>query len=335
MTEAMFYEKLKENKVKCTLCPHKCTITDGKTGICGVRKNINGTLFALTHSLAVAQNTDPIEKKPLFHFLPGTRSFSIASAGCNLKCLHCQNYSISQLPCATGNIAGEKLPPVEVVKMAEYMECKSISYTYTEPTIFFEYAYDTSVIAAEKGLKNIFVTNGYTSAETVKQIAPYLHAANIDLKSFTNEFYWKICGGKLKPVLDTIELMYSFGVWIEITTLIIPDLNDSKHELLEIAKYIYGIDKYIPWHLSGFYPTYKLTNIAPTPFETIEKGIETGLNAGLKYVYSGNFPGSDFESTFCHHCSEVIIKRKGYHISSFNIEGNRCRFCRTEIPGVF
>ena len=335
MTEAMFYEKLGDNRVKCTLCPHKCTINDGKTGICGVRKNIEGILYALTHSLTIAQNPDPIEKKPLFHFMPKTMSFSIAAVGCNFKCLHCQNYSISQLPCSTGNVAGDRLPPYEVVQMAESMGCKSISYTYTEPTVFFEYAYDSSVIAAERGLKNVFVTNGYTSKEAVKQIAPYLNAANIDLKGFTNDFYLKICGGKLKPVLDTIELMFKLGIWIEITTLLIPGLNDSSDELNEIAKFIYGIDKFIPWHLSGFYPTYKLTNILPTPYETIAKGIEIGLNSGLKYVYSGNFPGSDFETTFCHNCSRALIQRKGYTILSYNLVENKCRFCNSEIPGLF
>jgi len=232
MKEALFYEKSEGGKVRCGLCRFRCLIADGKRGICGVRENRGGILYSLVYAKSIAEQVDPIEKKPLFHFLPGSLSFSVATMGCNFRCRHCQNYTISQLPREDGRILGTELMPDEIVERALAADCRSISYTYTEPTIFFEYAYDTAVIAHRKGLKNVFVTNGYISEEALKFIHPYLDAANIDLKAFTDSFYREVVGGaKLEEVLASIRLYKKLGIWVELTTLIIPGLNDSDEEL--------------------------------------------------------------------------------------------------------
>lgn len=336
MKEAKYYEKIEDKKVKCNLCRHHCQISEEKKGICGVRKNINGVLYSLVYERVIAKNIDPIEKKPLFHFLPATKSYSIATVGCNFRCLHCQNYEISQMPREEDTIMGSIISAEEIVNSALYYDCKSISYTYTEPTIYYEFAYDVSVLAKEKGLKNVFVTNGYIEKEPLEDISPYLDGANVDLKGFTEDFYKKVCGATLKGVLDSLINYKRLGIWLEITTLIIPGYNDKEDELKGIAKFIkenLGIDT--PWHVTAFYPTYKLTSASPTPVKTLKKAREIGLSEGLNYVYTGNIPGEEGESTFCPSCKKKIIERIGFRIAKNDIIGGKCKFCNKEIAGIW
>ena len=288
MQEAMFYNKVEGKEAQCYLCAHNCKIALGQFGFCGVRQNIQGVLNTLVYAQVIAANVDPIEKKPLYHFLPGSMSFSIATVGCNFRCGFCQNWQISQ---ASGqNKAREvyKMIPERIVEEAKKNHCQSISYTYTEPTIFFEYAYDIAKVAKQAGLKNIFVTNGYMSREALETISPYLDAANIDLKSFREKFYVENCKGHLQPVLDSIKLAKKLGVWIEITTLIIPGHNDSASELSDIAGFIASVGKDIPWHISRFHPDYHFLNQKLTPIETLKKAEDLGKKAGLDHVYLGN-----------------------------------------------
>ncbi len=283
--EAILYVKLAGNKVRCGVCNHRCVISDGKKGICGVRKNEKGKLYSLVYGKAIAENIDPIEKKPLYHFLPGTKTLSIATVGCNFRCLHCQNADISQ----ADFISGKDLPPKKVIEDTIKTNCPSISYTYTEPTIFVEYALDTMRLARKKNLKNIWVSNGYMTKETLALIAPYLDAINVDLKAFTEEFYQEVCSAKLKPVLENLKDIKKRGIWLEVTTLIIPGKNDSPKELKNIAKFIKKeLGPETPWHVSRFFPTYKLTNVPPTDVDKIYEAVEIGKKAGLKYVYGGN-----------------------------------------------
>ncbi len=334
MKEAMFYERLDARKVRCFLCGHRCIISDGRRGICGVRENRDGTLYSLVFGKVISMNVDPIEKKPLFHFMPGSRSFSIATVGCNFRCLHCQNFEISQYPKEhEGEIIGEDVSPAEIVDAAIRTGCQSISYTYTEPTIFFELAYETARLAHEKGLKNIFVSNGYTSPEATKVIAPFLDGNNIDLKG-DDEFYKKVCGARLQPVLDTIRLMKELGVWVEVTTLIIPEHNDSEDGLRRIAEFIKSIDADMPWHVTQFYPTYKLLSEPRTPVRILRRAREIGLDAGLRYVYEGNVPGEGGENTYCPSCGELLIHRYGFSIIENRIKDGRCFKCGTAIAGI-
>ena len=335
MKEAMFYEKLDEKKVRCFLCAHHCFITDGKRGICYVRKNIDGTLYTLVYGRVVSMNIDPIEKKPLFHFQPGSTSFSIASVGCNFRCEHCQNFEISQYPKEhEGEILGQHVTPKAIVDAANKNNCRSISYTYTEPTIFFEFAYDCARLAHEKGIKNVFVSNGYTTPEATRAIAPYLDGNNIDLKG-NDDFYNKICGARLEPVKETIKLMKELGVWVEVTTLIIPDYNDSDEDLRNIAEFIKSVDPFIPWHVTQFYPTYKLMDTPRTPVKTLRKARDIGFKTGLKYVYEGNVPGEGGENTYCHNCRNLLIKRFGFSIIENKLKDGKCSECGTEMKGVW
>jgi len=334
MKEALLYDKLEGKKVKCSLCSHRCKIAEGKRGICGVRENIGGNLYTLVYENAIAEHIDPIEKKPFFHFRPGSMSFSIGTAGCNFRCLHCQNWDISQSPVKRRGIVGKSLPCEEIVKLAKKYNCKSISYTYTEPTIFFEYAYDTAKLAKKEGIDNNFVTNGYMSPEALEMISPYLDAANVDLKAFTDKFYREICGAKLEPVLETLRGIKKLGIWVEVTTLIIPTLNDSKDELGEIANFIYKeLGRDTPWHVSMFYPRYKM-HLPPTPIETLSMARKIGLDAGLRYVYSGNIPDDIGENTYCYNCGELLIRRYGFSILENKIKDSRCFNCNAKIDGV-
>jgi pyruvate formate lyase activating enzyme len=335
MKEALFYETLDDQKLHCFLCRHHCKINDGKRGLCGVRENKAGTLYTLVYGLPCSYHVDPIEKKPLFHFYPGSKAFSIATAGCNFRCRHCQNHEISQMPRDDVRIDGQKMEPSEVVELAAKSGCKSISYTYTEPTIFYEYALDIAKLAKERGIYNNFVTNGYIEEEPLKAIRPYLDAANIDLKGFNKEFYKKVCGAELEGVLDTINIYKSLGIWIELTTLVIPGYNDKEEELKAIAQFIkndLGVET--PWHVSAFYPTYKLTDAPRTPAKTLQRAREIGIEEGLRYVYMGNIPGSDGENTYCWSCKKLVIGRYGYTISEYNIKDGACTFCGTIIDGV-
>ena len=300
--EAMLYKILEERKVSCSLCGHRCEIGPGKFGVCGVRENREGKLVTLVYGEVIAAHVDPIEKKPFYHFLPGTTSFSIATVGCNFKCAFCQNWEISQASKKGGRgPGGATLMPEDVVREARARNCRSISYTYTEPTIFFEYAYDTARIAKAAGLYNNFVTNGFMTPEAIKTIHPYLDAANVDLKSFREETYKRICKGRLGPVLDSIRLMRELKIWVEVTTLVVPGLNDGEKELTDIARFIAGVDPDIPWHISRFHPDYQYTDERPTPLETLRAAYNIGKGEGLRYIYIGNVQGES-DDTFCPGC---------------------------------
>lgn len=331
--EALFYKKLKGGKVRCQLCAHRCLIAEGKRSICFVRENQEGKLYSLVYGLAIAANVDPIEKKPLFHFQPGTDSFSIATAGCNFRCEYCQNWQISQITKGTsGEIIGEKLPPKEIVKRAKETGCRSIAYTYTEPIIFFEYAQDTAKLAKKEGLTNVFVTNGYQTPEATREMAKFVDAANVDLKAFSEDFYRKVCGARLAPVLEGIKNMHKAGIFLEITTLVIPEQNDSEKEITQIAKFIAKIDKNIPWHISRFHPDYKMTDASPTPLETLERAYEIGKKAGLKYVYLGNVPTDKRENTHCPKCGTLAIQRRAYQTEILAVDKKgKCKKCGEDL----
>lgn len=335
MKEAMFYEPSTGGTVRCRLCPHLCRIKEGGRGACGIRENRGGRLFTLVYSRLVAANVDPIEKKPLFHFYPGTLSYSIATVGCNLHCLHCQNAEISQMPFDRGKIAGREFAPEEIVTAALGSGCRSISYTYTEPTVYFEVAYDTARKAAEADLRNAFVTNGYIEAAPLKAIAPWLHGANVDLKSFRDSFYRRVCRARLAPVLDTLERMRSLGIWIEVTTLLIPGRNDEEEELRELARFLRGLGEDVPWHVSAFYPTYRMTDRPRTPLRTLRRAWEIGREEGLLFVYTGNVPGDEMENTSCPQCGTPLIRRQGFRVLSMDLEQGKCHQCKREIPGRF
>jgi pyruvate formate lyase activating enzyme len=335
--EAYLYEPLEDNKVKCNLCSHRCVIKDGRRGICSVRENQAGKLLTLVYGKVIARHVDPIEKKPLFHFLPGTLSYSIATVGCNFRCKFCQNADIAQMPTNhKGRIMGETVTPQTIVDAAARAGCRSISYTYTEPTVFFELAYETAKIAHEQGIRNVFVTNGYMTAEALEMINPYLDAANVDLKAFTEKYYKDLCGARLKHVQQTLKRMRESGIFVEITTLIVPGLNDDSSELRQLAGFIVdelGTDT--PWHISRFHPTYKLIDRPPTPVKTLTGARDIGLRAGLKYVYTGNVPGNAGENTFCPACDEMVIERWGFQVGKMRIQEGKCSQCGFGIEGVW
>jgi pyruvate formate lyase activating enzyme len=336
MQEARFYEKLAGQKVQCHLCAHECKIDAGKRGLCHVRENQDGTLMSLVYGRLIAANVDPIEKKPLFHFLPGSRSYSIATAGCNFMCLHCQNFDISQYPRRHGGrIPGETYSPESVVDEAQRSRSASISYTYTEPTIFMEFAQDAGKLAHSRGIKNVFVSNGFMTEVSAQALAEFVDADNVDLKSFRDDFYRKVCKARLNPVLETIERLYRLGVWLEVTTLVIPGLNDSSEELTEIAQFIRSLSPGIPWHVSAFYPTHEMLDRPRTPAATLLKARDIGLAAGLRYVYTGNIPGQGGEDTTCYNCGALLIERLGYRIKDFILKDGACPRCQAEIEGVW
>lgn len=336
LKECLLYRQLDHQKVQCNTCAHRCIILPRQRGICGVRENQNGRLYLLVYNKAISENIDPVEKKPLFHFMPGTQTLSIATVGCNFRCQWCQNADISQASregyfFEKKFILGQELSPKKIIQDVKNNNCPSISYTYTEPTIFLEYALDCMKLAKQHGLKNIWVSNGYQTPETIKLIAPYLDAANIDLKCFKNESYLKYCGAKLQPVLDSLILMKKLGIWIEVTTLIIPQFNDSPEELKEIANFIAKkLGKETPWHISRFYPAYKIFDRPETPIETMHSALKIGKKSGLKYAYLGNVPGDKFENTYCPKCDKLCIKRTGYKIERFDKNG-KCQKCNTNL----
>ncbi len=336
MKEALFYEKKADNIVKCGLCSHHCKIKPGKRGICAVRENQDGVLVSLVYGRLISMNNDPIEKKPLFHFLPGSKSYSIATVGCNFRCLHCQNWQISQYPrLNNGQIVGEEVSPQDVVQDAILRGAKSISHTYVEPTIFYEMAYETGKIARSRGLKNCFVSNGYMTAETARHSVSFLDAINIDLKAFTDRFYKEVCHARLQPVLDSIKLMHELGIWVEVTTLIIPGWNDTEEELRDIARFIRDVSPAIPWHVTAFHPTYKMMDRPATPVSILRKAREIGLNEGLRFVYEGNIPGEGGENTYCPACGEEIIARYGFSIMENRLKDGKCPKCGEKIEGIW
>ena len=337
----MFYEKVEGGACRCRLCAHGCVIGEGKRGICAVRENRGGRLYSLVYGKLIAMNVDPVEKKPLFHFLPGTRTLSIAAAGCNLRCEHCQNYEISQFPRERPEveIPGAMATPEAVLEAAIERGCRSISYTYTEPTIFLEFALDCARLARErqKDIKNVFVSNGFMTGDSAAAAADLLDANNIDLKG-GERFYRDVCHARAAPVKETIRLMREKGVWVEVTTLVIPGLNDSAEDLLDIARFIVSVDPFMPWHVSRFHPGYKLLDRPATPPAAVKKAREIGLEAGLKHVYTGNvvFLGGDGEDTFCPYCGAKVISRDGYFIKSMRLdEKGACPFCSHRLAGVW
>lgn len=333
LKEALLYKKMEDRKVFCFLCNHRCTVSEGKLGICNVRENREGTLYTHAYGQLIAQNVDPIEKKPLYHFLPGSSSYSIATVGCNFQCGFCQNWQISQVKEARA--LGERsryVTPQELVKQAKASGSKSISYTYTEPTIFFEYAYDVSVQAKKEGLYNVFVTNGFMTEEAIRMAHPVLDAANIDLKSFSDEYYRKLCKGRLEPVLQSIELMKRLNIWIEVTTLVVPAQNDSEEEFRKIAAFLAGVDKTIPWHISRFYPQYHMDDVEPTPMKTLSLAYTIGKQAGLRYVYLGNV--GEGNNTYCYNCNKLLIERRGFSIQKYTLQDGKCPGCQTPIDGI-
>jgi len=333
--EAMFYRVIEENKVYCYLCNHHCKISDGAFGICGMRENKGGKLYTHAYGEVIAAHVDPIEKKPIFHILPGTYSFSIATAGCNFQCGFCQNWQISQISKKKNStLAGHALMPQEIIKSAQANGCQSISYTYTEPTIFFEYAYETAKLAKKEGMLNIFVSNGFMTKEALDTIHPYLDGCNVDLKSFRDTFYRKICHGRLQPVLESIAYMKKLNIWVEITTLVIPEENDTEDELREIARFIAGVDPNIPWHISRFHPDYQFTDRRSTPDQVLERASSIGAEEGLRYIYIGNVPGKS-ENTLCPGCKQVLIQRYGFRVISNMMENGNCRFCKAQLSGIF
>lgn len=332
--EAFLYRKLNNKGVECYLCGHTCKIQPEKKGICGVKENENGILYSLVYGKCCSLHLDPIEKKPLFHFFPGTTSLSIATVGCNFRCTFCQNWTISQAP-KTEGIFGDDLSPEEVVQEAIKHKCRSISYTYTEPTIFFEYAYEIAKLAKEKGIYNIFVTNGFMSKEAIEMLSPYLDAANIDLKSMEDEFYRKICGGRLDVVLDSIKKMKELKIWVEVTTLIVTAHNESPENLRNIASFLKGIGEEIPWHISRFYPNYKMEILPETSISSIDTAIEIGKEMGLKYIYPGNIYRDSRENTYCPKCKGLLIERMGFSVQKNRLLKNICPDCGQKIAGVF
>jgi len=332
--EAMYYKKIDEATVQCVLCPRKCTLMNGQRGFCKAREPRNGKLYSLVWGLPCAVHVDPIEKKPLFHFLPGTSAFSIATAGCNFKCKNCQNWSISQFP--PEDVRNENLLPQDVVGGAKRTNCKTIAYTYTEPSIFYEYMLETSKLAKAQGVKNMYHSNGSLNPDAVKELVPYLDGADIDLKAFNQDFYTDVCAGYLDTVLETLKILKKNNVWLEITVLIIPTLNDDMAEIKKMMTWVrsnLGAD--VPIHLSRFHPQYKMKTLPPTPVSTLVTAREVAQTAGLKYVYIGNVPGHDGESTYCPKCKKPAVKRRGYTILENNITNGKCKSCGCDIEGVW
>ena len=335
LKEALFYQKLENKTVQCRLCPRKCIIPDARRGFCGVRENQGGTLYTLSYAKLVSINDiDPIEKKPLFHFLPGTRTFSIATAGCNLKCKFCQNWEISQrLP---EEVGFTYLEPQELLKKLKASGRPTIAYTYNEPTIFYEYMLETAKLAKSEGIKNVMHSNGYINEEPLRQLAKYLDAANIDLKGFSDDYYAKLTEGTLEPVLQSLKILKQEGVHLELTNLILPGYNDDEKSIIRMCLWIKeNLGSDTPLHFSRFFPMYKLTGLSSTPIETLERARQIALDCGLKYVYIGNVGGHPAENTYCPKCKKIVIERRGNFVVQNNLEDGRCKFCGERIAGVW
>ena len=336
MMEARLVKPLKNGAVQCRLCNHFCAIRPGERGACGVRENHNGTVYAINYGKIAAANLDPVEKKPLYHFQPGTRTFSFATMGCNLHCRFCQNWSLSQPPREGARIEGRDVTPEQLVDEALRMGAASISYTYSEPTIFFELMQDTARLARPRGLKNIMVSNGFMSRECLDELKPDIDAINVDLKCFTDGFYQELTGARLGPVLENlVHIKHRLGWWLEVTTLLIPGKNDSEKELDELTDFLaceVGTDT--PWHISRFHPDYKLTDRGATRLDSLEAAYAMGKSKGLKYVYIGNMPGANRQQTLCPACGDLLIDRAGFGTTSSRVRGGRCPGCGEPVHGV-
>jgi pyruvate formate lyase activating enzyme len=334
LKEAMFYEKLEGQDVKCFLCPFKCEIRPTERGICRVRVNYDGTLYSLVYGKAAAVHVDPIEKKPVFHMLPGSLAFSVATAGCNLGCIFCQNWQLSQA--FPENLDSVDLKPKDVVDAAIRTGSTSIAYTYSEPTVFYEYMLDTAKLAKERGIRNIWVTCAYIEEKPLRLLCKYLDAANVDLKGFSEKYYREAPLGSLQPVLDALLILKEEGVWIEITNLIVPTLNDDPEMIRSMCKWIVeNLGRDVPVHFSRFHPNYKLTNLPPTPVKTLQMARSIALEEGINYVYLGNVRGLDEGVTTCPNCGRVVLSRVGFSVIENNLRDGSCRFCGHKIPGIW
>ncbi len=336
--KAILWEPLApgDRRVRCNLCAHRCVIPPGKLGACCVRENVDGELVTLVYERTIAQHVDPIEKKPLFHFLPGTTAFSIATPGCNFRCAFCQNWEISQMPREAHEVVGRAATPREIGRAAQRAGCAAIAYTYTEPTIFGEYALDCAAEARALGLKNVFVSNGYMTPEFIDLMVGRIDAINVDLKAGRGEFYRKLSGAALEPVLANLKRLHAVGIWVEVTTLVVPGANDSDDELRWVAAYLHDeLGPDTPWHISRFYPQYRMAATPPTPTATLERAWLIGRDAGLRYVYVGNVPGNHSESTFCPQCGQAAVERAGYQVGRVRVRDGRCDRCGAAIAGVW
>ncbi|HRZ87468.1 MAG TPA: AmmeMemoRadiSam system radical SAM enzyme [bacterium] len=332
--EAMYYAKAANNRVDCKLCPWQCRVVDGTRGRCNVRENRGGTYYALTYGKACTVHTDPIEKKPLFHYLPGTNAFSIATAGCNFGCEFCQNWEISQAQ--PEDISNVDMPPAEVARLAKENGARSIAYTYSEPLIFFEYMLDAARAAKERGIGSVMISNGYVRKEPMKELCGALSAVKIDFKGFTDKYYEDVCHGQLRPVQDTLVLLKEAGIWFEMVVLLIPTLNDSQGEIREMSGWVKAnLGPDVPIHFTRFYPTYKMLNLPPTPIRTLEMARNTAMEEGINFAYVGNLAGHEGESTYCPSCKTMLIKRIGYYIEFNKIKDGSCPSCSCRIPGVW
>ena len=320
--------------VQCVLCPHACVLEPGQRGRCGVRLNRGGELVSLVYGRPVAVHVDPVEKKPLLHFMPGSDVFSLATAGCNLRCDFCQNWEISQaLP---EDVPPYDLPPEKVIENAEEYGCGSIAYTYTEPVVFYEYTLDCARLAREAGLSNILVTAGYINQGPLAELAPYIDAANVDLKSMSDRYYREVCGGTLQPVLDTIMALRDSGTWVEITNLVVPTLNDDPEDTGALASWVMeNMGRDTPLHYSRFFPMYRLTDLAPTPLDTLQQARTEAMEMGLNYVYVGNAVTPGGMTTRCPECGSVLIEREGYEVDIRGISNGACDNCSASIAGVW
>jgi pyruvate formate lyase activating enzyme len=335
--EALAYEKLEGGRVHCLLCPRECIVPDGGRGSCGVRENQAGVYRSLVYARVCAAHVDPVEKKPLFHFLPGTGAFSIATAGCNVECQFCQNYQISQAVPESETLKPRFLPPEKVVELAQQAQCPTIAFTYSEPTVFYEYTLDTAAAARAAGVHAVSISNGFIQADPMKRLCEVLSAVKIDLKAFTEDFYRRyVRGGRLQPVLDTIELLHELGKHTELVTLLIPGLNDSEEEVRRMSRWVLEtVGPDVPLHFTRFHPAYKMKNLSPTPPATLVRAREIAVEEGVRYAYVGNLPGHEYESTFCHSCGKRVIERYGFYLGEVKLKDGRCEYCATEIPGVW
>jgi len=332
--EARYYEKLDGGRVRCTLCPHQCEVADMERGTCSVRENRGGTYYTLVHSRPCSLAVDPIEKKPLFHFLPGSQAFSIATAGCNIECKFCQNWQISQF--RPEDVRSAYYPPDKVVEEARRNRCASIAYTYSEPVVFYEYVYDTAVAGRKNGVRSVIISNGFINKKPVVELCKVLDAVKVDLKAFTEKFYKETCRGELKPVLDALKWIKETGIWLELVVLIVPTLNDGKDEIKRMSEWVckeLGPD--VPMHFSRFHPTYMIKNLPRTPTRTLEMARKTAVAAGVKFAYVGNVWGHPYEHTYCPQCGELLIHRAGYRTTLTALEDGKCKKCDAQIPGVW
>ncbi len=336
LKRAVLWQPQTAQAVRCDLCSWRCVIAESKTGRCRVRQNIGGVLYSLNYDKLCAANADPIEKKPLFHFQPGSQSFSVAAPGCNFQCVFCQNWQISQMPYFQNVLEGGDCTPQSLVRAAVQSGCKSMAYTYTEPTIFMERCEETARLAKQNGLSNVFVSNGFMTTEAIDFAGEWLDGINIDLKAFSEEFYRHLCKARLQPVLDTIRyIAKNTDIWMEVTTLLVPGQNDSDEQVRAIAEFLANeISVDVPWHISRFYPQYQMTDAAPTDTAALERAIDIGRQAGLRYVYAGNLPGARAESTYCYACGALLIERIGYQIRKNRLINAACGQCGAAIAGV-